>query len=85
MADNEHWRNCRIQAWAKLDRRCARCDKPNAEIEFTFSCKGLPIGHMQSGQRARAWHWACLPDALKDWQREDERLMKEECQKPFRN
>lgn len=81
--ENDHWTNCKVQAWRKLDRTCAKCGKSHADIEFTFSAKGLPKGYWQEGQWIRSWHWDCLPAELKQWQQNEEKLMIKECQKPF--
>ena len=62
---NNLWRNCPVTGWAKLERKCEKCGQPKAEIEFVFSCSGLPQGYVQGGQFALAWHWHCLPTALK--------------------
>lgn len=61
--------------WAKLNRTCEACKNDHADIEITFSCKGLPKNYTQDGTFVHSWHWDCLPIFLKEWQSTEERLM----------
>ena len=61
--------------WNKLDFKCDECGEDHANIEFTFSCKGLPPKYFQYGTFIRAWHWKCLPEELRNWQYNDEMSM----------
>lgn len=79
----EDFSKLRITGWSKLDRKCQACQQPHAEIEFIFSCKGLPAPYWQEGLFARAWHWKCLPDYLQQWQQADEHAIFEHAQTPL--
>lgn len=72
ISDEELIKNCPVRSWQKLNRRCAKCGKEHADIEFVLSSIGLPKGYVQSGQFGRAYHWGCLPQRLKARWKADE-------------
>lgn len=64
-----------LVAWQKLNQVCHACGHDHAEIEYTFMNK--------RGTIKRAWHTACLPADLAEWQRMEEQSWLETLQTPL--
>jgi hypothetical protein len=75
--NNRDWARCRITGWLKLNQTCCACNKPNADVEFTFRDAEIP------GVFGRCWHWACLPAELKSYQENSESAMWAAAQEPL--